>query len=726
VYHCKDDYGIKSVVLAYKNERDPEEKTLRARITGFPAGTLEKVDDWVWKLASTGIKPGDVIEYWLELTDNDTVTGPKVASSKRLKVEVFSYENEHKLIGKEIDDIYEKLVNVLAKQLAAEFVTKEIIKAMPETDTAPLWQKDKGGQSEVKTDIRDLTAQLSKTLDRMNNDPLSDSRVYNEYRAMENGLKSLLEKPLNEALKKIDERNPQGTQSVQHEIVEKLEKMSILAEDVMENQRMADLLNTARELNDVSSDLTQQLGDDSSRVDNEKQRQLDEMMKKIGEMMDKMAQVLQKQPESLPDEFMNQDAIKNIDLNKTKSLWEQLQDALEKKDYGRALQLAKQLAESMSKMLDDLQKAAESSVYNEMSQTAGKMEKLAAGLDKLIDEQNQLITETAQYENKQLDYMKELQKSMFSRLAEKQKEVITHTQRLRTSFPVWSKYPEQNAGAVNDLNYAFMLMQNVYNELMSKNINKSVEYLKSILSRLEDGNRVFNSAFSTESAGIAEIQKSSDTIILSKLTDTHNATKQIVDEYAYIIAGEIDILEWLSNFEKKAGAGMDDNDKKGLENLSRRQRSLRDKTSGFRDELRNLAKSTAMMDDKVMDELNNAMTAMESAEGKLGAGEPRAGGDNERTAAYHLNQGKEGVQQAAGQMQQAMQNSGTKPGTKIIQSREGTGGMAGTKTGTVKLPGKEEYLPPKEFRQDIMEAMKQKYPQVYEKTIKEYYKRLTE
>ena len=68
-------------------------------------------------------------------------------------------------------------------------------------------------------------------------------------------------------------------------------------------------------------------------------------------------------------------------------------------------------------------------------------------------------------------------------------------------------------------------------------------------------------------------------------------------------------------------------------------------------------------------------------------------------------------------------NSGNKV-SGVVQTR--SGGMYGFKAARVKLPGKDDYKPPKEFRQEIMDALKEKYPQKYEKLIKEYFRRLTE
>ncbi len=42
----------------------------------------------------------------------------------------------------------------------------------------------------------------------------------------------------------------------------------------------------------------------------------------------------------------------------------------------------------------------------------------------------------------------------------------------------------------------------------------------------------------------------------------------------------------------------------------------------------------------------------------------------------------------------------------------------------VDIPGADAFRPPREFRQDLMEAMKEKAPESYQQQVKRYYKGL--
>ena len=51
-------------------------------------------------------------------------------------------------------------------------------------------------------------------------------------------------------------------------------------------------------------------------------------------------------------------------------------------------------------------------------------------------------------------------------------------------------------------------------------------------------------------------------------------------------------------------------------------------------------------------------------------------------------------------------------------------GDMGVSEGYVKVPSRDEYQPPKSFREDIIEALKEKFPKAYQELLNEYYKRL--
>jgi hypothetical protein len=63
------------------------------------------------------------------------------------------------------------------------------------------------------------------------------------------------------------------------------------------------------------------------------------------------------------------------------------------------------------------------------------------------------------------------------------------------------------------------------------------------------------------------------------------------------------------------------------------------------------------------------------------------------------------------------------PATGTIQPAPGGAGASGSQSGPVRIPRAEDFRPPKEFREEVLKSMKEKYPKTYERIIQDYYER---
>jgi hypothetical protein len=95
---------------------------------------------------------------------------------------------------------------------------------------------------------------------------------------------------------------------------------------------------------------------------------------------------------------------------------------------------------------------------------------------------------------------------------------------------------------------------------------------------------------------------------------------------------------------------------------------------------------------------------MERAEGRLHARDPRDAVGEESQALETLGKLKEQMQRER-------------------RPRDESGGARVDKE-PVKIPGADEYRAPKEFRQDLLEAMKRGAPPEYKEQVKRYYEEL--
>jgi hypothetical protein len=161
-----------------------------------------------------------------------------------------------------------------------------------------------------------------------------------------------------------------------------------------------------------------------------------------------------------------------------------------------------------------------------------------------------------------------------------------------------------------------------------------------------------------------------------------------------------------------------------MKNIAGDERALEQETAKLRRSLDAFTRKSTALPPETFDSLDNAAGEMSTASGQLDEAQSNPALEHGKKALEHLQNGQKGLDAAQGMMKQTGEKSG-KGMARPVQVRSG-GGVSGIQVAPVQLPGANEYKPPRVFRQEIIEALKEKYPQKYEKIIKEYYRKLTE
>ncbi|MFN3467663.1 MAG: DUF4175 family protein, partial [Candidatus Brocadiales bacterium] len=99
----------------------------------------------------------------------------------------------------------------------------------------------------------------------------------------------------------------------------------------------------------------------------------------------------------------------------------------------------------------------------------------------------------------------------------------------------------------------------------------------------------------------------------------------------------------------------------------------------------------------------------------------------EREALHELAQAREELGKSMERLAKGMMSRGLPMPQYVMRRRDlWEDGDRGLSLEEVKIPTAEAYKVPKEFRQDILDAMKQGLPQKYQELNKDYYRKLVE
>jgi hypothetical protein len=185
---------------------------------------------------------------------------------------------------------------------------------------------------------------------------------------------------------------------------------------------------------------------------------------------------------------------------------------------------------------------------------------------------------------------------------------------------------------------------------------------------------------------------------------------------------------------------LDPQQREELGQLGTRQQALQQRTEALKNRLDQLAQFIPFLGPELRQNIGEAGEFMGEAQGELRQRRARQAVPPEEEALRRLSQGQQAMQQAMQQMAQRGQ-MGQIPVPMVLR-RPGDPfafnppqfpdrapweqGRMGVNTRDFKIPGKEEYKAPKQFREEIMEALKRGAPSQFKGQIEQYFKNLTD
>lgn len=376
---ASDDYGLTSLTFNYNvvNERGIAQP-LVSKSLKKPEG-IEVQYDHLFDINTLDLQPGQKVNYYFEVYDNDAVNGKKSARTGIMTFEKPSIEEYEELEEENEEKIKDSL--------------EESIK-----------------------DIKEIQEELKKLRDELLQKQELD---WQDKKELENLLEKQkeLEKRMDEAKERFKENmeNQEEFKQPNEEILEKQEKLQEMFEEVMD-QETKDLMDKIEELmQELNKENTLEMMDemqmdDQSMEDNmdrllelykslEVEKEVTELIEELNKLAEEEEQLAEEtEKESKPKEELQEEQEK---LNeKMEKLKEKLED-IEKKN--EELEFPKELGEDNEEEMEDIQEEMEESqeqmekkdnkgASKSQKSAAGKMKKMAGSLQEQMEsgEQEQM------------------------------------------------------------------------------------------------------------------------------------------------------------------------------------------------------------------------------------------------------------------------------------------------------------------------------------------------
>jgi hypothetical protein len=682
-WSAEDDHGLSGLSLVLRGPAGTETRRPLRALTGLrrDAGGFDL------PLAPEGLGEGERLLYWLEVEDNDAVSGPKKGASATQAIKIYSEAEHRRAAMEQARAAWEQLVAHLADRL-------ELAAGAALAD----------GGAALDQKLRALHQSLTTTAAALKKDPVAPREVAQALANVAASLRSAEQRAT--AVRQTAARVAAAGQPVAAMasqvawadglLIAELEKDVLYLEQLFDKTRAGELVRLARELGArkrelqaVLERLRDQPGDAARQ---EALAQLKRLKSRMAELQARMAETAR----GFNDQHLNAEAM--AELQKQKSLdspLDAIEQAIQRGDMAAAMKSLDQLSAQLDKLAAGLERTADSP---DAGQQALMKEMLAFKdqLDRVERQQQETAAQTEQLRNQvrqRLGPKLEEAKQGAAALEQLAKEARQSLDRAQPGVPPQGE-PDLDAAreALADLQRALSL--------------RDLEAATEQAARAQGPTQRLQQTLERDRAQSERAQS--------------NAADEQVKEAGQRIAR---IRDRLGKLTPDAGQAMTPGDRQQLGELAGKQQALERQAGELQQKLSQLSEKAPIFPPQAQGLLGESRGHMGSAAGELQGRNPQRGHGEQQAALERLGQFRKGLEQVAKQGQ-----GGKGGGFPFPFGETGTGQQEGDGTDPthekVVIPGAEAHRLPEEFRRDLLEAMKQGSPERYRGEVQRYYEEL--
>jgi len=370
----KDDYGFKRLTFNYQFTERQGEDSDASFTTIEMSVSKELVAEaffYSWNLFELGIMPGDKINYYFEVWDNDGFNGSKSARSGLREYAAPTEKQLEEKIDQKNEDIKDKLE-------ASVKEAKKLDKKIEELQRQLLEKKEMSWQDKKKLEeLMKRQEELQKQVEELQQQNKEKNKQESEFKQpneqlleKQKQLEELMQQVMTPELEKLmQEMQKLMEQLNKEEIQKQLEKMDLTNEDIEK-----ELDRALEQFKQLEFEQKAQENIDKLQKLAEKQEELS----KESENKDSKSDELKKEQEKLNDEF---EQLKE-DVKEMEKLNEELEEPNPMPDTEN---LEKEIEQEQQKSSDELSKNKKSSASKSQKSAGQKMKEMAQQMQMAMD-----------------------------------------------------------------------------------------------------------------------------------------------------------------------------------------------------------------------------------------------------------------------------------------------------------------------------------------------------
>jgi hypothetical protein len=398
-----DDYGITRVDFVYMLRRKGEETSYTLPVIKGPLSGVRSTFSYQFNFGNLTLEPGDELDYYFEVFDNDQVNGIKSTKSSIMRLSIPSLEEFKKLEQKNEETIKSNLSKALAdnkknrqdlKKMREQLLQKKDLEWQDRKNLEKLLER----QKQIDDNIEQAKKAFEENLDNQDKLNLTDEKIEEKQKQLEKLLEALEDKEMAELMQKIQDLLQELEKDQLLQMMQQMDKneskMEIKMDRLLELFKQLEVEKEMKETISELRELAEKLDDNAKKNNTEEQSieesldnqneindQFEKIEEKIEEILDKNDGLQQPKPLDAPQK--EQDAIKK-ELKKST-------ENLKKQDNKKAAESQKKASDQMKEMAQQMEQQMQGAEMEQMQEDLKSLRQLLENLVGISFAQEDLI-----------------------------------------------------------------------------------------------------------------------------------------------------------------------------------------------------------------------------------------------------------------------------------------------------------------------------------------------
>ncbi len=502
---AEDDFGFTNAKLKYQVIRNnrPEPEPPMAIDIPLKNPSVEKISmEYEWDLALLNLNPSDMVQYYMEIFDNDQISGPKSARSLTYMLRYPSMEEMYTDVDQTRQEMDDELEKVYTRSQELKDKIDQIVEELKK-DPKVSWEEKKNiedaleSQKKLYNDLEKIDKKLDEIIEKVEKNELLSSETLEKYQELQELFNQLATpefkkamEELNKALQNIDPQQLQQAMNKmelnQESFLKSIERTISLLKRIQIEQKFDELINKAQELaqreeslGEAAKNAPENKGEALAAEQNEIRKDTEALESLIDSLLSKMGE--------LPDMPLD-DVAKAAEMLRQNALQNQMQAAKNSFQQGKmqnGAQQAQQIQQSLENFANMLQQAKQQMSQQQKQEVMQALRRSTQELLKLSQSQEQLINETknTRANTPKFNEMAERQLNMMQALGRQAEDLLALSQK---TFFVTPEIGKALGRTMGEMKNALESLEERNNSLASENqgnamggLNETIRHLRS-------------------------------------------------------------------------------------------------------------------------------------------------------------------------------------------------------------------------------------------------------